>query len=305
MSAVIQAEKELPQPVARRNISEAQWRTLVNSLYPGAESTSVLMAWDYCVARQLDPMKKPCHIVPMKVRDSKSGDYVWREVIMPGIYEYRTTAMRTGLYLGQSEAEFGPEIEYLGVKAPEWCKVKVFRWNKEAQQVGEFHARVKFSECVATTWDKKTQKEGVNARWTKAPEQMLEKCTEAAALRKAFPDELGGTHTADEMVGQDIEPVVVHSTVSNRLGFDTSMVDNDQVLEHFSTIVDLLNQDKDEYDIAEDLRAHHNQHLERFPEMLSVVLDKLKRDGVLKSKAEYRQYLNKVRGQTRGETHTA
>jgi hypothetical protein len=41
-----------------------------------------------------------------------------------------------------------------------------------------------------------------NARWSKAPVQMLTKCAEAAALREAFPDELGGQQTAEEMDGQ-------------------------------------------------------------------------------------------------------
>lgn len=89
MNAVVEFEdKPLPPAVARRGINEAQWRTLMN-LFPGAKGPSVLMVWDYCVARTLDPLKKPCHIVPMDVNG------VWRDVVMPGIYELRTTAMRT------------------------------------------------------------------------------------------------------------------------------------------------------------------------------------------------------------------
>jgi len=45
--------------VARRGINDAQWRTLMNNLFPGAKGESVLMVWDYCIARKLDPMKKP------------------------------------------------------------------------------------------------------------------------------------------------------------------------------------------------------------------------------------------------------
>jgi hypothetical protein len=41
----------LPAAVARRGITEAQWRTLMNSLYPGAKGESVLLVWDYCKAR--------------------------------------------------------------------------------------------------------------------------------------------------------------------------------------------------------------------------------------------------------------
>src|SRR5688572_143889 len=136
MNAVVEM-KDLPGPVSRRGISEFQWRTLANNLFPGAKSESVLMVWDYCVARKLDPMKKPCHIVPMKVGDS------WRDVVMPGIYEYRTTANRTGEYLGHSKPVYGPEIEFLGVKAPEFCELTVYRWNSKAGQKAEYPVQVK------------------------------------------------------------------------------------------------------------------------------------------------------------------
>src|SRR5687767_9748594 len=104
---------KLPEPVARRGITEAQWRTLINNLFPGAKPESVMMVWDYCVARKLDPLKKPCHIVPMQIKNQK-GDYEWRDVVMPGIYEYRTTATRTGLYLGHSTPVYGEIIDYKG-----------------------------------------------------------------------------------------------------------------------------------------------------------------------------------------------
>src|SRR5581483_5304775 len=103
MSAVIKTdEPQLPAPVSRRGITEAAWRTAMNSLFPGARPESVIMVFDYCAARKLDPLKKPCHIVPMQVK-THEGDYVWRDVVMPGIYEYRTTATRTGFYLGHSK----------------------------------------------------------------------------------------------------------------------------------------------------------------------------------------------------------
>ena len=197
-------EVALPEPVARRGIEEAQWRTLVNNLYPGADVNSVLMVWDYCKARKLDPMKKPCHIVPMQVKDAKTGRYNWRDVILPGVYELRTTAMRTGLYMGHSRPEYGPIIEFMGVKAPEWCQMTIYRWNQAAQSKTEFPVMVSFSEVVAVAKDKETKEEKVNSRWTKAPTQMLTKCTEAAGLREGFPDELGGVMTEEESHGQEM-----------------------------------------------------------------------------------------------------
>ncbi len=49
----------------------------------GAKDESVMMALDYCRARNLDPLLKPVHLVPMSVKDSKSGKSEWRDVVMP------------------------------------------------------------------------------------------------------------------------------------------------------------------------------------------------------------------------------
>lgn len=193
-----EANLELPAPVRRRNIDEAQWRTLCGSLYPGAKSESILAVIDYCRARHLDPMKKPCHIVPMEVKVAGSNRYEWRDVVMAGIYEYRTTAIRTGKYLGHSPYKYGEDLDQFGVTAPEWCEVTIYRHHPSAGKI-EFPVRVYFAEVVALKDDK------ANKRWSKAPRQMLTKCTEAAGLREAFPDEFGGTHTLEEMEGHRIE----------------------------------------------------------------------------------------------------
>jgi phage recombination protein Bet len=195
-TALEESNKPLPEPVARRGITEAQWRTLKSSLYPGASSASVLMVIDYCAARKLDPLKRPCHIVPIEV---KVGDkYEWREIVMQGIYELRTTAQRTGQYLGHSVPEYGPITTLKGVTAPEWCAITFYRAHPsiEGDRI-EFPITTFFREVVATNREGKP-----NARWSRAPVQMLTKCCEAAGLREAFPDEIGGEHTAEEMEGQ-------------------------------------------------------------------------------------------------------
>lgn len=284
MNAVVTTnEKQLPEPVSRRGLNESQWMTLKNSLFPGADSNSVLLAVDYCKARGLDVMKKPCHIVPMKVKDAKSGDYVWRDVILPGIYEYRTTAARTGLYLGHSKPEYGPVVDFLGVKAPEWCDITVYRWNKEANMRGEYPVRVLFAECCGTSFDTKAQKLYVNARWTKAPIQMMSKVCEAAGLREAFPEDLGGTHTSDEMEGQYYEPIVVDVSPGKRVNPrpDLSQVDDNELLAAFSAAVDILGQDKEESHIGLDLLDFEDKYLRGKEDLYTALADKLAKDGIM------------------------
>lgn len=184
---------KLPDAVVRRGITESQWRTLFN-LWPGAKPDSVLLAWDYCVSRKLDPLKKPCHIVPMRVKSE------WRDVILPSVYELRTTAHRTGLYRGHSKPEYGPEIEYAGVTAPAWCEMTIYRAIAPgSNETSAFPVKVWFHEVVATKQDG-----CANERWARAPRQMMLKCCEAAGLREGFPEEVGGEHTLEELEGHQL-----------------------------------------------------------------------------------------------------
>ncbi len=287
MNAVVEAVN-LPAPVARRGISEAQWRTLMNNLYPGAAAESVVMVWDYCAARKLDPLKKPCHIVPMQVRDARSGDYIWRDVVMPGIYEYRTTATRTGLYMGHSKPEYGPEIEHLGVKVPEWCAMTIYRWNKEAGCRVEYPVQVYFRECAGTRKDKQTKEPMLNQRWAVAPIQMMTKVCEAAGLREAFPDELGGEATFEEMEGRVIEAEPQQAAPNPR--GDLSGVDFELRDRHVNAIADILNADKEEHEIAQMLRDYDHESFAGFPELAISVSDELKNRKIC-TKQQYRDWL--------------
>lgn len=289
MNAVVEyKEPQLPTPVARRGLTESDWMALRN-LFPGARGESIILAYDYCKSRRLDPFKKPCHIVPMNVKDVKLDRYVWQDVIMPGIYEYRTTAHRTGQYLGHSIPEYGPTVEYKGVKAPEWCAITVYRWNPEAKQRAEFPVRIEFHEIAVTKRDG-----SINERWTNAPKMQLTKCTEAAALREGFPDELGGTHTVEEMEGRIIDSTVVDVT-DQRPGRvdprgDTSGVDWELRDKHVGAIADLIAEfGSEEPKAAWAFRQYVEANLNQFPELWITVHDKLAADGII-SKATMKKW---------------
>lgn len=179
---------------------------LKSSLYPGATDDSVEMVLAYCQAAKLDPMTKPVHIVPIWIPEKKVDNRVvspagMRDVVMPGIELYRTKAHRTGEYAGQDEAEFGPTITEklsgVDVRYPEWCRVTVYRIIKD-QRV-PYSAKVYWLETYATA---KRDTDAPNAMWKKRPFGQLEKCAEALALRKAFPEAVGAQPTAEEMEGK-------------------------------------------------------------------------------------------------------
>ena len=217
-----------------RNIDTAVWTTLQNSVFPGAKDESILLAVDYCKARKLDILKKPCHIVPMSVTDAKTGNKNWRDVIMPGIYEQRITAFRTGQMAGQDEPVFGDTVTFRGIEAPEWCRVTVYRFINNERCA--FSHTEYFSEACATTKEGKP-----NSMWSKRPRGQLAKCAEAGALRKAFPDELGGVITADEV---NEEPINQHSAATPDNG--TTVIDTQSVelitpeqLEQMKSLIDV------------------------------------------------------------------
>ena len=197
----------MARPLALANITESQAiEVLGNSLYPGAKPESVAMVLSYCRANGYDPMKKPVHIVPMSVK--VGANYEWRDVIMPGIAQYRIDASRTGDYAGKTEPEFGPDVtQTLGGKQvtyPQWCRVTVFRIVAGAKCA--FTAKEYWLENYATA---KKDTDAPNTMWAKRSYGQLAKCAEAQALRMAFPEQTGGTNTSDEMEGKTFDGVTI------------------------------------------------------------------------------------------------
>jgi hypothetical protein len=136
----------------------------------------------------------------------------------------RTTAFRTKQYAGMDAPEFGETVEnreFKGVQDtwergrktgqkelsvtvsyPEWCRCTVYRelHGRVCKFVGP---KVYWLESYATVG----KTDVPNEMWRERPIGQLEKCAEAAALRRAFPEELGNELSADEMSGRVIDGV--------------------------------------------------------------------------------------------------
>lgn len=190
--------------------TKASWKALTEAVYPNAQTAdSIVMALSYCAARKLDPFKRPVHIVPMW--DSNRRQMV--ETVWPGISEIRTTAFRTGQYAGCDEVEFGPMIsrtftgkvgkkgyeteKTIEVTFPEWGRINVYR-NLNGQRCKFVSPKVYWLE----SYGRLGASDVPNDMWAKRPSGQLEKCVEAAGLRKAFPEEVGNDYSAEEMHGQ-------------------------------------------------------------------------------------------------------
>ena len=151
----------------------------------GATDTELQLFLYTCQRTGLDPLAKQIHMV--KRWNSKAG----REVatIQTGIDGYRLIADRTGKLAGISDPIYGPENS---AGHPTVASVTVYKMVGIIK--AEFSASARFTEYVQTTKDGKP-----NSMWSKMPYLMLGKCAEALALRKAFPADLSGVYTAEEM----------------------------------------------------------------------------------------------------------
>jgi len=221
---VVPFAQQFPAVVAR-GIDESTWSALCNSIYPGAKPESVLMAVDYCRAKNIDVMLKPVHLVGMSVRNAQTNQNDWRDVPMPGIGLYRIQADRSGNYAGADEPVFGPEItktfrdkngNNVEHTFPEWCTYTVYKFVNNVRV--PFTAKERWLENYATDSGKST---APNSMWLKRSYGQLAKCSEAQALRKAWP-EVGQDVTAEEMEGKgheiDITPAQPQQKVIQSTG---------------------------------------------------------------------------------------
>lgn len=121
--------------------------------------------------------------------------------IQTGIDGFRLVAERSGKYAGQDGAEWmtskGEWVEAfipsLHGANPLAARVKVYRsdWPRPAVGVAEWGAYAQ------------TKANGeLNSMWTRQGAGQLAKCAEALAIRKAFPQDLSGLYTTDEIDGR-------------------------------------------------------------------------------------------------------
>lgn len=138
-----------------------------------------------CNKLSLDPMARQIHAVKRWNSDLKREALT----IQVGIDGYRLIADRTNCYSPGRSEEFRYDENGKLVSATAFIMkmTRDGRWH-------EISATAYYSEYAAL------KKDGtINHMWASKPHIMLGKCAEAIALRKAFPAELSGVYTKEEM----------------------------------------------------------------------------------------------------------
>jgi len=189
------------QPAKVATFTPEQIGIIKNTVAVGVSDGELALFLEVCKSTNLNPFKRQIYAVVRKTK-SRDANGNWSEVakmvIQTGIDGYRKTAQQTGLHSGTTDPEYGPE--HGGY--PTWARVTVKKLLPTGRDA-EFTATARWTEYVQTVKDYKTGSIGPNTQWQKMPFLMLGKCAEALALRKAFPDELSGVYTDEEMEQAD------------------------------------------------------------------------------------------------------
>jgi len=146
----------------------------------------------------LDPLAS--QIYAIRRYDSRQRREVMK--IQTGIDGYRVVAQRSGEYEGQT--------------APQWCgEDGVWRdiWTAKvppfAARVGVWRKGFREPLYGLAQWSfyVQTDRDGnPSSMWARGGPHMLAKCAEALALKKAFPNDLSGLYTAEEMMQAETAP---------------------------------------------------------------------------------------------------
>lgn len=163
-----------------------QTQLISSTIAPGCSNDELRLFAYACQRTGLDPFSKQIYAI-------KRGG---RMTVQAGIDGLRSIAERTGQLDGSETFWCGEDGQWqdvwLAKTPPAAAKTIIYRKGAAHPFVGV----ARFADYNAG-----------QGLWSKMPAAMIAKCSEALALRKAFPADLSGVYSTDEMQQAEAEPV--------------------------------------------------------------------------------------------------
>lgn len=179
-----------------------QTQLISTTIAPGCSADELRLFAYACQRTGLDPFSKQIYAIRRRQKQS-DGNYAYVMTIQAGIDGLRSIAERTGQLDGSETYWCGEDGQWADVwlssKPPAAAKTIIHRKGSSHPFVGV----ARFADYNAG-----------QGLWSKMPAAMIAKCSEALALRKAFPADLSGVYSTDEMQQAEVEPVTVTAAPS-------------------------------------------------------------------------------------------
>jgi phage recombination protein Bet len=175
-----------------------QTQLISTTIAPGCSNDELRLFAYACQRTGLDPFSRQIYAI-------KRGGKLTIQVSIDGL---RSIAERTGQLDGSMSYWCGDDGVWTDVwlsnKPPAAAKTVIHRKGC----AHSFSATARFADFNAG-----------QGLWSKMPSVMIAKCSEAQALRRAFPADLSGVYSTDEM-DQAVEPVTVTTAPALPAGDD-------------------------------------------------------------------------------------
>ena len=171
-------------------VSESYIQTVKDTIAKGATDNELYLFLQTAKRTGLDPLARQIYCIK---RYSGGKEVMSVQISIDG---FRAIADRTGKYVPSKEPTYTFDSDRNLESATAYIKKFVAgTWH-------EISATAFYDEYVQTTKDGNP-----NSMWRKMPRLMLAKTAESLVLRKAFPAELSGLYTVDELPPPDDQEI--------------------------------------------------------------------------------------------------